>query len=141
MAVPLVNDVEVANAIKAMIPKKYRIEVFLEYPSEIEVVRYGIYVSDVHTVERTPYQLGLQSGASIYHVKDQIKIVYISFQDDPHNIEVNGYISSLPTYINPSTNLPLFDGYHERTFTQDVNYGTQAERHSWVYDLHRLEFQ
>jgi len=68
-------------------------------------------------------------------------IVYISFQDDPFNIQVNAFVSDLMSYVVPSTGIQLFDGYHERTFTQDVNYGTQAERHSWVLDLHRLEFQ
>jgi hypothetical protein len=141
MAGPLVNDQVVITALKSLIPKRYRIEIFAEYPSEIEVVRYGLYVSDVHITDRSPYQLAVNLGGNIYHVRDQLKIVYISFQDDPYNQEVNDIVSSLVSYADPSTGIQIFDGYHERTFTQDVNYGTQAERHSWVFDLHRLEFQ
>jgi len=141
MAAPLVTQQQVVTALKNLIPKNYRVEIFDDYPSEIEVVRYGLYVSDLHTVDRSPYQLAVNLGGNIYHVRDQCKIVYISFQDDPFNIQVNAFVSDLMSYVVPSTGIQLFDGYHERTFTQDVNYGTQAERHSWVLDLHRLEFQ
>jgi hypothetical protein len=141
MAAPLVTQQQVVTALKNLIPKNYRVEIFDDYPSEIEVVRYGLYVSDLHSVERNPYQLAVNLGGNIYHVRDQCKIVYISFQDDPFNIQVNAFVSDLMSYVVPSTGIQLFDGYHERTFTQDVNYGTQAERHSWVLDLHRLEFQ
>lgn len=141
MAVPLVTQDQVAEAIKQQIPKSWKIEVFTDYPSDDDIVRFGIYVSDVHTVDRNPHALAVNLGGNIYHAIDQVKIVYVSFQDDPYNIQVNGMIGGLSSYTMIGHPYQLFDGYFERVYVEDLYYGVQSEKHTWTFQLTRLEFQ
>jgi hypothetical protein len=141
MAAPLVTQQQVTAAILQVIPKSWKIEVFDDFPSDDDIVRYGIYVSDIHTIERTPYRLAVNLGGNIYVATDQVKIVYVSFQDDTHQVDVNDYISGLVDYTMTGASQQLFDGYHERDFTQELYYGVQSEKHTWTFQLKRLEFQ
>lgn len=152
MAAPLFNQNYLIAQLRSMIPKSYRIEIFGEFPSDASAVRYGIYVSDVHTIDRTPYQLGVRRGGSIYHCIDNVQVLYITFQDDPHNEDVNDLISSLPyayAFDKPQTSKvlsvdtrPYFsDGYHECSFTQELAYGPKNETHTWTFQFHRIETQ
>jgi len=137
---PTVNTQQIIEVLKRDIPKAWNIPIYDDYPSESDVVRYGVYVSDVHTVSRNPYQLGIQYCASIYHAFDEFNITYISFQDDPYNIQINAIIANLVTAIKDDGK-QLFDGYFERDFDQVRTYGpTQAERHTWTFRLLRMEF-
>ena len=137
---PLVTGEEIASVLRRDIPKAWSIPVYDEYPSEAEVVRYGIYVSDVHTSERNPHQLGVQYCATIYHAYDTFSVAYISYQDDPYNVQVNAIIANLVIALKDNGQI-LFDGYFERDFDQVRTYGpTQAERHTWTFRLLRLEF-
>jgi hypothetical protein len=137
---PLVTGEQIAEVILRDVPSSWNIPVYTDFPSDSEVVRYGIYVSDVHTVSRNPHQLGIQYCASIYHCFDEFNITYISYQDDPYNEQVNAIIANLVTAIKDDGQ-QLFDGYFERDFDQVRTYGpTQAEKHTWTFSLLRLEF-
>jgi hypothetical protein len=137
---PTVTDQQIADVLMRDIPKAWNIPVYLDFPSNSDKVRYGIYVSDVHTVSRNPYQLGIQYCASIYNAVDEFGVTYISYQDDPYNVPVNAIIANLVTAIKDDGQ-QLFDGYFERDFDQDRSYGpTQAEKHTWTFRLLRLEF-
>lgn len=136
---PFVTTDEIVEALRLTIPQKWNIPIYPEWPSESEVVRYGIYVSDVHTVSRSVSKLGIQYCGSIYNAIDQFNVTYISFQDDPYNVDVNAIIANLAT--DQIDGVPLFDGYFSVTFEQDLVYGpTQAERHDWTFQLTRMEF-
>jgi hypothetical protein len=141
MAIPLVNQAQFVSAIQQIIPKAWGIEVFDDFPSDDDIVRYGIYVSDIHTVSRTPYKLAVNLGGNIYIAIDQIRIVYVSYQDDEHQIDVNGYISGLVDYTMTGETYEFLDGYFQRDFAQELYYGTNSEKHTWTFQLTRLEFQ
>jgi hypothetical protein len=137
---PTVNETQISDVLRRDIPKAWNIPIYVDFPSDSEVVRYGIYVSDVHTVSRNPHQLGIQYCASIYHAYDEFGITYISYQDDPYNTAVNAIIANLVTAVKDD-GIQLFDGYFERDFEQVRSYGpTQAEKHTWTFRLLRMEF-
>ena len=137
---PLVNEQQIIDVIKRDVPKQWKIPVYADFPSSSEKVRYGIYVSDVHTNHRTPHQLAIQYCGTIYHAFDEFTITYISYQDDPYNIQVNAIIANLVTALKDD-GVQLFDGYFQRVFNQERTYGpTQAEKHTWTFELLRLEF-
>lgn len=137
---PLVNDTQIVDVLKRDIPKKWNIPIYTDFPSDDEVVRYGIYVSDVHTDHRNPHQLGVNYCGTIYHAYDEFMVTYISYQDDPYNVQVNAIIANLVVALKDDGQ-QLFDGYFQRDFDQVRTYGpTQAEKHVWTFSLLRLEF-
>ena len=136
---PLVTTSDIIAVLQRDIPKAWNIPIYDDFPSDSDIVRYGIYVSDVHTIERNPHQLGVQYCGTIYHAYDSFKTVYVSFQDDQHNIDVNAIIANL-VIATKSNGQILFDGYFERNFDQELAYGPQAEKHIWTFRLLRLEF-
>lgn len=136
---PLVTTADIISVLQRNIPKTWAVPIYDDFPSDTDVVRYGVYVSDVHTVERNPHQLGIQYCATIYHAYDQFSIVYVSYQDDPHNIDLNAIIANL-VIAYTDDGQQLFDGYFERNFDQDLVYGPNAEKHVWTFRLLRLEF-
>jgi len=136
---PLVTTSEIIEALRLTIPQQWNIPIYDDFPSVSDVVRYGIYVSDVHTVSRSVNQLGVTYCSNMYNAVDQFGVTYISFQDDPYNIQVNSIIANLAT--DQINGRPLFDGYFSVTFEQNLVYGpTQAERHDWTFQMTRLEF-
>jgi hypothetical protein len=137
---PTVTETQISAVLRRDIPTKWNIPIYTDFPSDSEVVRYGIYVSDVHTVSRNPHQLGIQYCGAIYHAVDEFGITYISYQDDPYNTAVNAIIANLVTSVKDDGQ-QLMDGYFERDFEQVRSYGpTQAEKHTWTFSLTRLEF-
>ena len=137
---PYINEQQIIDVIKRDIPKQWNIPIFVDFPSNSEKVRYGIYVSDVHTNHRNPHKLAIQYCGTIYHAYDEFNITYISYQDDPYNVQVNAIIANLVTALKDDGS-QLFDGYFERNFNQVREYGpTQAEKHTWTFELTRLEF-
>jgi hypothetical protein len=137
---PTVNETQISDVLRRDIPKAWNIPIYSDFPSDSEVVRYGIYVSDVHTVSRNPHQLAIQYCGAIYHAFDEFGITYISYQDDPYNTAVNAIIANLVTAVKDDGQ-QLFDGYFERNFDQVRSYGpTQAEKHTWTFSLLRMEF-
>ena len=136
---PLITTNEIIEALRLTIPTQWNIPIYDDFPSVADVVRYGIYVSDVHTVSRSVNQLGITYCSNMYNAVDQFGVTYISFQDDPYNIQVNAIIANLT--VDQINGIPLFDGYFSVTFEQDLVYGpTQAERHDWTFQMTRLEF-
>jgi hypothetical protein len=137
---PTVTVNQIIAVLKRDIPKAWNIPIYDDFPSDSEVVRYGVYVSDVHTVSRNPHQLGIQFCGAIYHAVDEFNITYISYQDDPYNTAINAIIANLVTAFK-NDGVQLMDGYFERNFEQVRTFGpTQAEKHTWTFSLTRLEF-
>jgi hypothetical protein len=137
---PTVNSTQIINVLRRDIPKAWNIPIYDDFPSDSDVVRYGIYVSDVHTVSRNPHQLAIQYCGAIYHAYDEFGITYISYQDDPYNVAVNAIIGNLVTAVKDD-GVQLMDGYFERDFDQVRTYGpTQAEKHTWTFRMLRMEF-
>ena len=137
---PLVNEQQIINVLKRDIPGNWNIPIFEDFPSQNEKVRYGIYVSDVHTDHRNPHQLAVQYCGTIYHAYDEFMVTYISYQEDPYNNPVNAIIANLVTAIKDDGE-QLMDGYFQRDFDQVRTYGpTQAEKHVWTFSLLRMEF-
>jgi hypothetical protein len=137
---PTINTQQIIDVLKRDIPKQWNIPIYDDFPSDSEVVRYGIYVSDVHTVSRNPHQLAVQYCGAIYHAFDEFNVTYISYQDDPYNLQVNAIIGNLVTAVKDD-GVQLMDGYFERNFDQVRTYGpTQAEKHTWTFSLVRMEF-
>jgi len=135
MAQPLIDRDQVIAKLLTTIPKTNpRIEVSDEYPSDDAIVGYGLFVSDVSTVNKTPYKLGVQYGGSIYVATDELQILYISYQSDKYVPEVTNAIQNL------SSDLTLMNGYHEMDYTQDVILGQRAEKRTYTFSLKRLEF-
>jgi hypothetical protein len=137
---PTVTVNQIIDVLKRDIPKAWNIPIYDDFPSDSDVVRYGIYVSDVHTVSRNPHQLAIQYCGAIYHAIDEFGVTYISYQDDPYNVAVNAIIGNLVTAVK-NDGVQLMDGYFERNFDQVRSFGpTQAEKHTWTFSLTRLEF-
>ena len=135
---PLITTSDITASLKLTVPTSWNVPIYDDFPSDTDIVRYGIYVSDVHTIERSVNQLGIQYCGAIYNAIDQFGVNYISFQDDPYNVQVNAIIANLVTVKIDGT--ALMDGYFSRTFSQNLVYGTQAERHIWTFQMTRLEF-
>lgn len=137
---PTVNQQQIIDVLKRDVPKAWNIPIYEDFPSDNEKVRYGIYVSDVHTDHRNPHQLAVQYCGTIYHAYDEFMVTYISYQEDPYNIQVNAIIANLVVAVKDDGQ-QLFDGYFQRDFDQVRTYGpTQAEKHVWTFSLLRLEF-
>jgi hypothetical protein len=137
---PTVTETQISDVLKRDIPTAWNIPIYSDFPSDSEKVRYGVYVSDVHTVSRNPHQLGIQYCGAIYHAIDEFNVTYISYQDDPYNVAINAIIANLVTAIKDDGE-QLMSGYFERNFDQVRTYGpTQAEKHTWTFSLTRLEF-
>ena len=137
---PTVNTTQIIDVLKRDIPKAWSVPIYDDFPSNDEKVRYGIYVSDVHTNSRNPHQLAIQYCGAIYHAFDVFDVTYISYQDDPYNLDVNAIIANLVTALKDDGQ-QLMEGYFERNFNQVRTYGpTQAEKHVWTFELTRLEF-
>jgi hypothetical protein len=104
------------------------------YPSADDVVPFGVYVRDCHPISREVNSLGVQNCASIYAVTDQFEILYISFQNDPLSLAVLGRINDL------AADSQFFNGYYEVTFTKTEVLGNRSEKHTYTFNLKRLDF-
>jgi len=140
---PYITGAEVYNMVKYYIPKTWDVPVFsnTDFASDTDIVRYGIYISDIVTTNRVPNQLGVTTGSNIYNATDEFYIAYISFQQDPNIARVRDMINNLVTDNYPSTNIPFMNGYFDRSYAEVLNYGTQRQRYTWAFKLTRLEFQ
>ena len=140
---PYITGDGVYTMVKYYIPQSWDVPVFSneDWASDDDIVRYGIYISDIVTTNRTPNQLSVNQGGNIYNAVDEFYIAYISFQQDPNLDRVRDMISSLVTQNYPGTNTQFMDGYFERDYQEVLNYGTQRQRYTWTFKLTRLEFQ
>ena len=140
---PYITSDEVYKMIKSLIPQGWDVPVFsnTDFASDTDIVRYGIYISDIATTSRTPNQLGLATGSNIYNAVDEFYIAYISFQQDPNIRRVRDMINNIVSDNYPGTDVPFMNGYFQRDYNEVLNYGTQRERYTWTFRLTRLEFQ
>ena len=140
---PYITSDEVFKMLRFYIPKSWDVPVFsnTDFASDTDIVRYGIYVSDIVTTSRTPNQLGLTTGSNIYNAVDEFYIAYVSFQQDPNIGRVRDMVNNLVTDNYPGTNIPFLNGYFQRDYAEVLNYGTQRQKYSWTFSLTRLEFQ
>jgi len=140
---PYITGDGVYTMVKYYIPSSWDVPVFSneDWASDTDIVRYGIYISDIVTTSRVPNKLGVTTGSSIYNATDEFYIAFISFQQDPNIGVVRAMISSLVTDNYPGTTVPFMNGYYERDYQEVLNYGPQRERYTWTFKLTRLEFQ
>jgi hypothetical protein len=138
---PYITQAQVTKMLQFYIPKSWNVPIFTEFASDTDIVRYGLYVSNIVTVNRVPNQLGVTTGSNIYNATDTFYIAYISFQTDPNVNRVRDMVNNLVTENYPGTTVPFLDGYFERNYAEELNYGTQRERYTWTFELTRLEFQ
>lgn len=110
------------------------VEVSGIYPSNDDVVPFGVYVRDCHPISRDTYQLGTTVCGSIYTVTDQFEILYVSFQDDPQSLVVLGRINDL------AADSTFFDGYFEINFSKTEVIGNRSEKHTYTFNIKRLDF-
>ena len=135
MALPLISKSDIINTLSNTIPKvSPRIEISDEFPSEETIIRYGIFVDDVFTTDKTPFKLGVQYGGSVYSITDEFVILYVGIQNDVNTNSITQAIQNL------SNNIVLLDGYHEVDFTQDVVIGNRSEKRTYTFTLKRIEF-
>ena len=135
MALPLITKDSIINALANTIPVvSPRIEISDEFPNDDNMIRYGVFVNSVNTIDKTPYKLGVQYGGSIYTVTDEVEVIYISYQEDNNINAVTNAIQNL------SSNIQLINGYHEVDFTQDVELGNRSQKRTYTFTLKRLEF-
>lgn len=133
---------EIIEALKLQIKKlKLNVPVYDEWPSDAQAVRFGLYVSDLSISDRSPYQLAQSLGGNIYIATDEFLVTYISFQKDPNKAPIRKMVDDLVTYEVPGTNLEMMNGYFERDYVQNLDYGTQLQKYTWTFRLKRLEFQ
>ena len=140
---PYITSDEVFKMLRFYIPKSWDVPVFsnTDFASDTDIVRYGIYISDIVTTSRTPNQLGLTTGSNIYNAVDEFYISYVSFQQDPNIGRVRDMVNNLVTDNYPGTKVPFMNGYFQRNYAEILNYGTQRQKYSWTFSLTRLEFQ
>lgn len=132
MALPLFTSDDITAWLKA---KQLGMEVFDEFPQDMKKVRNGIYVNDPATTDRSPYSLAVNLGGNIYVASDAMRIILVTFQGDNKRDAASLAIQQL---VEDNV---LFDGYHERDFTQEQEYVNRAEYRTFDFTLKRLEFQ
>jgi hypothetical protein len=136
---PTVSQMEIMESLRLTIPSAWNIPIYDEFPSDISMVRFGLYVSNVITNERSVNQLAIQYCGAIYNGVDTFTINYVSFQQDPHESQVCNIVGDLVT--ESINGIQLMDGYFQRTYSQNLSYGpTRAAIHTWTFELTRLEF-
>jgi hypothetical protein len=136
---PYVSNDEIITALRTVIPQRWNVPIYDEFPSVTDNVRYGLYVSDVIVAQRNAVQLGLTFCGAIYNAVDTFTVVYISFQQDPYEQDIANIVSDLVTL--QVDGVPLFGSYVNNSFTQDLSYGpTRAAIHTWTFELTRPEF-
>lgn len=133
---PLVTKAQVVAYLRQVCNELQPIvEVSDIYPSNDEVVAYGVYVGDVDYQSREPYQLGIQKCGSIYIATDAFDILFVSYQNDNQSEMVEDRIFDL------ASDSGFFSGYHEVTFTEDTVLGnSKSKRTTFTFNLKRLNF-
>lgn len=135
MAMPLITSQDIINVLESTVPSTSPvIEVSDQFPNDLDQIRYGVFVKRVVTVDKAPYQLGVQYGGAIYIATDSFDVLFISYQDDDVSTNVQNAIQNL------SSNLSLMNGYHEIDYTHDFELGNRSEKHTYTFTLKRLEF-
>lgn len=131
---PLRTKEEIIAYLVERVPDNPIVEVSGIFPSDDDIVKYGIYVDDVNMNIREPYRLGVTYSGGIYIATDVNVILFVSFQNDPQGLDVQSVIQEL------AQNTVFWNGYHEVSFTRDTVIGNRSEKHTYTFELKRLEF-
>jgi hypothetical protein len=134
MTMPLITKESVMAYLQVRLPTNPPVEVIGVYPHDDSVIKYGVYVRNVNTASREPFQIGVTYSGSIYTKTDTFEIVYVSFQDDPQNLDTRSVIEGI------ASNVDFLDGYHEADFTTSVQIGNRSEKYTYNFSLKRLDF-
>lgn len=132
MALPLVTSQQLVDWLKA---KQLGMEIFDEFPSDMRLVRNGIYVNDPSVSDRSPYSLAVNYGGNIYISSDAIRIILVTFQGD---VLRDPAALAIQEIVEDNV---LLDGYHERDFKVEQEYVNRAEYRTFDFLLKRMEFQ
>ena len=108
------------------------LEVFTEFPADVNKISEGIYVARVYQADRLIAQNGLTAGGHTYYIKDRIEMYVITQQ-------VNPFVDGLLALFPPLLDNDLFQGYHLREHTIEQQYVKNSERYKIVFDLTRLQ--
>ena len=134
MGQPLVTKDMIIEYLRIRAPQDPIIEVFPDYPNDDNQLKYGVYVRDVSTISREPYQLGVTYGGSIYTEVDSFQIVFISFQEDPQGPKMRIVIEDMAPDVR------FFDGYFEVSFVKAIQIGNRSEKYTYTFNMKRIEF-
>lgn len=134
MGQPLITKDTLVQYLRDRAPQDPIVEVYPDYPNDDTHIKYGVYVRDVSTMSREPYQIGVTYGGSIYTDTDSFQIVYISFQEDPQGPDMRTIIEDM------AGNISLFDGYFDTTYTKTVQIGNRSEKYTYTFNSKRIEF-
>lgn len=135
MSMPLVSKAQIVAHLRLVGDELEPIvEVSDIYPSVDDIVKYGVYVEDVHYVTRDIDQNAVSFCGKIYNATDSFNVLFVSFQNDPNAPAIEEAIQGMVV------DLPMFDGYHEITFSQVNEIGNRSEKKTYTFNLKRLDF-
>ena len=109
-------------------------EVFTEFPSDVNKISEGIYVARIYQADRIIHSNGILAGGHIYWVKDRVEMYVVSQQ-------VNSFVDNLLSLIVGVLDNDLFvsAGYFQREHVIEQQYVNNSERYKIVFDLTRLQ--
>ena len=107
------------------------VEVLDEFPSDIKNVRHGIYVDGPSVVSRTSRTLTFCGCGSVYDLVELVTIVFVSFQDDETNDDVQCAIQALAH--------TLFNKYNSVNYTVNIENLNRATYYSYDFELTRTD--
>ena len=120
------------NLVKQAIPGTQLVEVFTEFPSDVNKISEGIYVARVYQAERIKASNGILPGGHIYWIKDRVEMYLVTQQVNPNVVDL---LALFPSMIDND----LFQGYFLREHTIEQQYHSNSERYKIVFDLTRLQ--
>ena len=131
---PFITKDEIVEYLRERAPQSPIVEVSNIYPTNDAQPAYGVYVNVVRAADREAYQLGVQKCGAIYIITDEFQVLYITFQNDPQAPQMREAIEDM------ASNVTLFNGYHEVTFSRTVDIGSRSEIHTYTFNAKRLDF-
>ena len=107
-------------------------EVFTEFPSDLNKISEGFYVARVYQADRTVHSNGITPGGHVYWIKDVIEMYIITQQV---NAAADAALGIFPAFIDDA----LFQGYFQREHIIEQQYVKNSERYKVVFNLTRLQ--
>jgi hypothetical protein len=132
---PLFTATDVISAInsaKVSTTGTNLVEVFTEFPSNVNKISEGIYVARVYQADRIIHSNGILAGGHIYWIKDRVEMYVVSQQ-------VNPFVDTILNLLTGLIDSGLFQAYFQREHTIEQQYVNNSERYKVVFDLTRLQ--
>lgn len=132
---PLFTTTDVISALnsaKSSTTGTNLVEVFTEFPSDVNKISEGIYVARVYQAERLKASNGITPGGHVYWIKDRVEMYLVSQQ-------VNKFLDNLLAIFPTALDNDLFGGYFLREHTIEQQYVNNSERYKIIFDLTRLQ--